>query len=373
MTYVALFLPDLSGGGAERVMLLIAKHLSEAGHKVDFVLARREGALLDEVPESVRLIDLRAGLRSLGAPALAVTATVRLTAYLRRSQPDTLMCTLTGANLAGALATRLSRCPLRLVLREAVTLANVRSGFRLRLMRVLYPVADKVVALTEVSRKELVEVLGIPPKQVTCIPNPVDVGRIRVQAEKPIEHPWVTQSAQPLIVAAGRLTRQKDFATLIRAFAALRKELDVRLAILGEGPERERLHALAVELNVGDHLLMPGFDHNPYRWLSRASVVAISSRWEGSPNVLVEALALGKQIVITEYDSSVFDYRHMPGVTLVPLDDLASMVSGLSAALRGPRSGRYERTAGTNALSDRGEQFSVYRTIDHYSRILVES
>lgn len=328
MTHIALFLPDLNGGGAERVMLTLAKYFVRQGHRVDLVLARAEGALLPLLPPTVRLVDLRVGWRNWGLLGLAVSATLKLMAYLRREQPDVLLSTLTGANLVAVLARQFAGNTVRLVLREASTLRNVKSRFRLWLMRRLYIRADVVVALTEVMYQEIISVLGLPPSRLTCIPNPVDVDFIRSQAMMDLKHPWFTLGDLPIIISIGRLSPPKDFVTLIRAVAELRSRgVEFRLVILGEGPLRDELEDLVREFQIESNVLMPGFDVNPYRWIARCQIFVLSSLWEGYPNVVLEALALGKPVLMTTYDYSVTEFSKVGGnrVITVPLADPVSM------------------------------------------------
>ena len=333
MTHIALFLPDLNGGGAERGMLTLPKYFVERGHRVDLVLARAEGALLPLLPPTVRLVDLRAGWRSWGLLGLAVSAMLRLAAYLRRERPDTLLSTLTGANLVAVLARAIGNRDTKLVLREAVTLKNIQGSFRLYLMRWLYPKADVVVALTEVMRRELITIIRIHYDKVVRIPNPIDLDFILNKAAIPFEHPWFFQNEPPVVIGIGRLSPQKDFSTLIHAFAQLRSGFKSRLVILGEGPLRGELESLVKELKLDGDVILPGFDDNPYRWLSRAKVFVLSSLWEGYPNVVLEALALGKLVVMTGYDSSVEIFADNSFVIIVPPSNPTIMANAIIEAL----------------------------------------
>ncbi|MER2531027.1 MAG: glycosyltransferase [Candidatus Competibacter sp.] len=339
MTHIALFLPDLKGGGAERVVLMLAKYFVGQNHQVDLVLARGEGELLPLVPSMVRLVDLRVrmffGWKQL---SLALLATVQLVKYFRYEKPDVLLSTLTGANLAAVLARMLTigHNP-KLVLREAVTLRNLRSMSRLYLMRWLYPKADALIVLTEVMREELIKDIGLMPKIIFCIPNPVDRDFIWSQATENLEHPWFSSENLPVILGIGRLSVQKDFATLIHAFAQVNFKCKARLVILGEGELREELESLVRELDLEKDVLLPGFVVNPYRWLSRARVLVLPSLWEGYPNVVLEALALGKSVVITNYDASVkILASQSDNITITPIADPDAMAGTIVDILNAP-------------------------------------
>lgn len=332
MSHIALFLPDLNGGGAERVMLTLAKNFAGHGHRVDLVLARAEGAFLPLAPAEVRLVDLRAGLKRWGLLGLALAATVQLVRYLRREKPTALLSTLTGANLVAVLARILAGSSAHLVLREAATLENIKSQARLFLMRYFYRKADRVIALTEVMRQQLITMIGLPKGQVVRIANPVDINFIQQQSAIPLdhEHVWFQNSAVPVVLGVGRLSIPKDFSTLILAFVRVIETISTaRLVILGEGPLRNQLEALVTEHKINDYVDMPGFDPNPYRWLSQATVFVLSSRWEGYPNVMVEALGLGTAVVATAYDPSIQEFLLQDRVTVVPVGEPERMAKAI--------------------------------------------
>jgi glycosyltransferase involved in cell wall biosynthesis len=341
--HIALLLPELEAGGAQRVMLLLAREFAARGHRVDLVLLHASGALLADVPADVRVVDLAARPLGLGQFGFSLSSVRRLAAWLRRTRPDAMLSTITGANLVAVLARRLARIPMRLAIREAVTLDNVTSPLRRRAMRWLYPQADAAIALSPVMADQLVRQLGVPPHRVRCIPNPVDALCVRERGRAPLAHPWLNDIQLKVVISAGRLIPQKDYPTLLRAFALLPEPSSARLIIVGEGPERPRLEALAAELGIADRIHLPGFDANPWRWMARADLFVLSSRWEGHPNALLEALALGLPAVITEYDASAadlaahFKLRSVPPVTPPALsralfDMLSAQHSGDGAA-----------------------------------------
>nr|NIP79526.1 glycosyltransferase [Gemmatimonadota bacterium]NIQ54269.1 glycosyltransferase [Gemmatimonadota bacterium]NIU74480.1 glycosyltransferase [Gammaproteobacteria bacterium]NIX44443.1 glycosyltransferase [Gemmatimonadota bacterium]NIY08668.1 glycosyltransferase [Gemmatimonadota bacterium] len=296
---VALFLPALAGGGAERVMVNLGRGLVERGMDVDMVLCRVEGEYLDQLPGDVRLVDLE-GRRVL----LSVAALAR---YLRRERPDVLLSTLNTANIAAVAAQRLAGVPTRTLLRQSNVLANpTRATGRpltpltLALVRFSYARADAIVAVSESVAEDLRSLPGVKPGRVHAVPNPV-VGREHLaMADRPVPHPWLREPGPPVVLAAGRLHAQKDYPTLLEAVALVHHRRPVRLIVLGDGPDREALEARTRELGIQAYVSMPGFTDNPFAYMARAAAFVLSSAWEGMPGVLIQALACGAPVVSTE-------------------------------------------------------------------------
>lgn len=327
---IALLLPDLRAGGAQRVMLTLARAFTARNIQVDIVVGLAEGDLLSEVPPGARLIPLCARRWIPGQSGLAMVMLWNLGRYLKQQQPDVLLSTLTGTNLVAAAARRLARVPTRLVLREASRLANLRHPFYKPLMRRLYCWADAVVVLTPEMRAELADVLGLPREFLVTIPNPVDRAKLQRNASEML--PAEFDQSQPYILAVGRLAPPKDYTTLLCAFLTVVQSSPVNLVILGEGPDRPNIEAQIRSLSLEGRVVLRGYDPNPYRWMQRAAVFALSSRWEGYPNVIAEAQALGVPVVATEYDASAFTLVHPPG-KVVPVGDAMSMADAISLLL----------------------------------------
>ena len=169
-------------------------------------------------------------------------------------------------------------------------------------MRFLYPLAHKIIAVAEGVRQDTLALARLPDDNVVVVRNPVITDAMLANADEATPHPWFDEDI-PVILGMGRLSRQKDFPTLVNAFAVARQQRELRLIILGEGGDRSALQALIDKLGVTEMVAMPGFDANPYRWLARADVFVLSSLWEGSPNALTEALALGIPSVSTRCPS----------------------------------------------------------------------
>lgn len=330
---IALFLPNLAGGGAERIMANLAAGFAERGYAVDVVLIQAQGVFLSRLPANVRVVDLHA--------ASAYTALPGLVNYLRREKPDALLSTLDLTNLVAILAKIISRVTTRVVVRIASTVSQQKRPFyKKKLERIflsrIYPMADAIVAISCGAAEDLARYTGIDADRINAIYNPVINAELHRQVQQPLDHLWYVQGDTPVILGVGRLTVQKDFLTLIRACAIVRRERPVRLVILGEGEERANLEALVGELGFSADIQMPGFIENPFPYMAAASVFVLSSRWEGLPGVLIEALACGCPAVSTDCPSGpseILDggrYGH-----LVPVGDAEAMARAILSVLNG--------------------------------------
>jgi glycosyltransferase involved in cell wall biosynthesis len=292
---VLLFRPTLADGGADRVTLTLLEQLDRTRYQPTLVLARRQGALLDRVPADVPLIGLGVRL-ALAAPALA--------RVLRAERPDVVLCTAGGANIVAVVAHRLARSGARLVLSERNAVRRPGHEWRNRIevpvKRALYPLADAVTAVSEGVARDLQDTLKLAPDRVRTVYNPVVGPDLPGLAAAPLDHPWFGDPARPVIVAVGRLVAQKDYPTMLQAFAVLRARRASRLVILGIGAEREALEALATKLGIADDTAFVGFDPNPFRWMARARLLLQSSVAEGLPGTLIQSMACGTPVVATD-------------------------------------------------------------------------
>lgn len=328
---VSVFLPSLEGGGAERVMLDLIGDFAGRGLRIDLILAQARGAYLAEVPTAVSLIDLdRARVSSAFLPLLR---------HLRRTRPKALFSTLEHANVVALMAARWVP-GLRVVVREANTLSHdlatedARSRLLLGLMRFSYRRADAVIAVSEGVADGLRSGLGVPDERLRVIANPVITPRLLDGGRAPVEHRFFDRRDVPVVVAVGRLTPQKGFDVLLRAFARLRRRRPCRLLILGEGESRGALEALAHALAIQEDLDMPGFVANPFPMMAAADLFVLSSAWEGLPNVLIQALALGTRAVSTDCPSGPREILDQGALgALVPVGDDEAMAQAMEAAL----------------------------------------
>lgn len=358
MPRIAVFLPSLAGGGAERSMLNVATGLSEVA-TVDLVLARAEGPLRPRVPPAVHIIDLGA--------KRTLAAVVPLARYLRTVAPDGMVAAVSHANLVALLSASLSRSTTPVVVSEQSQLSSgIAHAQRLRdratpaLMRCLFPRATAVTAVSQGVADDLVRQTGLAAGTVTVVHNPVMAEDLEHQARQPLDHPWFGPDQGPVVVAAGRLTEQKDFPCLLRALALLRHR-GVRAVILGEGEDRHKLEVMVRKLGLEDSVELLGHVHNPYPFIAAATVFVLSSGWEGLPTVLLEALALGVQIVSTDCPSGPAEILQGGRLgTLVPVGDAGALARAIEASFD-------HCVTSTPVL---GDQYRLENVVQRYTELL---
>jgi glycosyltransferase involved in cell wall biosynthesis len=357
---IAFLLQTLEVGGAERVIIRLAGGFADLGYQVDLVLVWAKGALLPEVPSNVRMIDLDSSSIYASFPALV--------GYLRREKPTALISALELTNLLVLLARRIILGHTRIVVQLTTTMSkHKRTLIKKKIERLMvshiYPWADCIVASSHGVADDFLRYTGVSPKRVRTIYNPVITDAILEQAVQPVEHSFFKPGQPPVIVAFGRLTAAKDYPTLLRAYARVRKTHTARLVIIGDGEQRPVLEDLTRELGIAEDVHLPGYVQNPFAYLKRAAVFVLSSAWEGLPSVLIEALACGCPIVSTDCPngpSEILDggrYGH-----LVPVGDVEAMASTILRVLAGET-----RQAATTAWLD---QFRVENVLEQYLEIL---
>lgn len=335
-------LASFSGnGGVERMLVNLLLAFVAQGVKVDLLLLRTDSAYLRELPPGIRQRRLAGRHSQLAIPALA--------RHLREECPPVLLVAKDRAGRAAVMARALAGVKTPIVLRLGTHLSTAMAGrsaperwFRYSLIRRLYPPIDAIVAVSQGVAEDVAAVSGLPPERIQVVRNPVIDPTLASRARAPCPHAWLRDSdpphgRTPVILGVGRLERQKDFPTLIRAFARLRQRRPCRLLILGEGSDRSKLERLIDELALKDAVSLAGFVANPYPYIARASLFVLSSAWEGSPNALTEALALGTPAVATDCPSGPAEIlqrgRFGP---LVAVGDVEALASAMTATLDAP-------------------------------------
>lgn len=365
---VALLMPNFEAGGAERVMIRLAQGLAQAGHTVHLVVLSDHGpyrSMLEPQEPRIQVHSLKTQRAWRALPAM-----VR---YLHAHQPAAVLSALFHCNFLAVAARALAcfftgSCP-RVVISEHNTLELVRTSvsvlrwpiFNLAL-RWAYPRADAVVCVSDGIAQGLGTCMPHLKPKLNVINNPVVTADMLRQSHAPLDHPWVKAGQPPLLLAVGRLIPAKGFDVLLTAFKKVREKSPAQLMILGEGPERENLQTQLQALGLTESASLHGFAHNPYAWMRHCAVFVLSSRHEGLPGALIEAMACGSQVVAT-------NCPHGPAQILgqgqwgqlVPVDDAPALADAILATLQSTEK---------PDVTMRGQTFNVAQAVGAYEAVL---
>ncbi len=358
---LALFIPSLNGGGAERVIVSLANGFARQGIEVDLVLVKKAGVYLPQVDPGVRIIDLQ-GRR-------ALTSLFALAAYLRRERPRAMLSAMNYVNVVAIWARFLSGGGTRLVISEHANLSQAVADTQGPIAKVLpwlmkksYARADAIVAVSDGVADDLSATLGYARDTVSTCHNPIETVELAARSREALLHPWFAPGEPPVVIGVGRLSREKDFPMLIDAFHQLRRSTRARLVILGEGGERPLLESLKDASPYHDDILLAGFQGNPYNWMRRASVFVLSSRWEGFGNLPVKALACGTPAGSTACPSGPAEILEQGRWgRLVPVGDADALADALRHTLA---------DVAPPDVEIRARAFSVANAVDAYLHFL---
>ncbi len=394
--HIGMVLPSLRGGGAERVTLTLAEALMARGHRVDLLVAR---FVVDyPMPSGVRVFrpwwparkaarhcrvhgvpvrrlrvtpplarDWRGFAQAGGSapvPLKQVAYAHMVAGYLRAERPALLLSATPYADAASLYAAAVGNTATPVVV--TIHSERFREGHWLRTSRALYPQAAALIAVSRGVADAAERTLGWQAGSIRAIPNPIPAGDIRRMAMESVAHPWFAAGQPPVVLTVGRNAPQKDYPTLIEAFARVRGAAPSRLVVLGDlgWRLRQQLTALAHRLGVAEDVACLGFDANPYRYMSRAAVFALSSRQEGLPTVLVEALACGTPVVSTNAPPRGPEEILGGGAfgKLAPVGAPAALADALLETLRGDH-------PPAETLRQRSEDFSCDSAARHYQAV----
>ncbi len=396
MSHIAIYIRSLRGGGAQRIALTVAGALARRGYRVDLVLDRKTGPYVSQIPEGVRVVNFGTRRFLRGVPSLlryhresrdfwpTIRSGVRpstlgsagaMLRYLRRERPDAMLSMLSWNNLLAIWAQQASGHPMRLVVSERNVLTPdldldghpaPKDAAVPTLAGALYPEADEVATISAGCADDLAQVTGLDRERIRVVHNGFSPNILERAQEEP-EHPWLAKGGDggpPVILAVGRLTRQKDYPTLLRSFARLRTRRPARLLILGRGKEQAALETLARELDIAGDVDFAGFVDNPFAYYRCADLFVLSSAWEGFGNVLIEAMACGCPLVSTDCPGGPVEIleggRFGP---LVPVGDDAALAQAIAEVLDAPPD--------RDAMRVAAERFSEERMVTAYERFLI--
>lgn len=387
---LALYLENLGGGGVQVVFQRLAAGLAARGRRVELWVAAAQGARADRIPPEVQVVEIPATSRFGAAFAVAradlrttpttlrcaLTSRKRDTGFaqvaglaqaLRARRPRAVLAATPYRNLEALLARDLAASPARIYVSEHNDLRSDHAFARpphrailARLQPPLYARADGVVAVSAGVADDVARRSGLARERVAVIYNPAVPPELVARAAEPVAHAWFAAGAPPVVLAVGRLGAGKDWPTLLRAFARLRARADARLVILGgdRSPERTdkrtaALRALTAELGIAASVDFAGYQDNPFAFMARASVLAVSSRNEGFCNVIAEALACGCPVVSTACPSGPGEILEGGRYgRLVPVGDDVAFADALAATLVAPRDAERLRARGACFTSE---------------------
>lgn len=404
---VAIYIRAItSAQGTERVSANIAMGLADRGHSVDFLVEDREGWLIDELDAhpNINVIDLGDGRGSClmhrgfqlwillknvfsspmtisGISASCPGRLMRLMAhndpsvlslyrYVRRERPVSVMSFLNQSNIVLLLVEPYLKRYTKILVNvrnHITTSARYGKSKWMRsvpaLMKRYFPRADVVLAPSQGVADDVMQITGLASGFMRVIYNPVYRNEITALSEEPPSHKWMCDPDVPVILGAGKLKLQKDFETLLRAFAIVRAKRVVRLVIIGRGSAKISLIDLAETLGVTEDFQLTGHVKNPYAFFACASVFVLSSAWEGLPNVLIEALACGCPVVSTDCPSGPFEILDGGRIgKLVSIGDPEEMAKAIIDTLDVPPD--------RELLINRAREFSYENSINGYEDAL---
>lgn len=340
---VALMVSDFEDGGVERNFTNLASGLARLGVETQLLVGAPDHAYLQDLGPNIAVFPV-AGDRAaflqghLSTHPVDILVTGKLPddyaaiSVKRAGAGNTRVIAAVGTIMSGRFRTR--------------RFNPVRTWFETRRIRDCYRQLDGITAVSEHVAQDLRDVFKVGTLPLAVLSNPIipDDLDTRIQDECP--HHWLADNQPPVIIAVGGLRKVKDYATLLRAFALMPKDISARLLILGEGKERRRLEQLARDLGIADRLDLHGFVANPFPYLARARLLALSSRREGLPNVIVEAFSVGTPAVATDCTDGVKDLLgggHLG--RLVPVGDVPALARAMQAELAEPHPGTALRKA----------------------------
>ncbi len=341
-----MLLPNLQGGGAERVSVDLARAFATLGHEIEFVLMTATGDFVHEAYRDFRVIALNVErIKDVPRP---------LARYLRKRRPDALIAHMWPMTTAAVIGRVLSRHKCRLLLVEHTILsqqyASWGAGHHLMLrgsMAATYRWADCVAAVGEGAAMDVARLAGLPARRVKVLRNPIPQGQSPgAEACAKVDALW-NCPAGVRVLTVGSLKEEKNHSLLLCAFARLPRP-DARLVLLGQGPNESKLRSLAGELGIAERVIFAGFHADPSPFYATADLFVLSSDYEGFGNVIVEALSFGLPVVSTDCPAGPAEIlENGRWGRLVPVGDAEALAHAMDAALvaRVDRDGLKRRAA----------------------------
>jgi glycosyltransferase involved in cell wall biosynthesis len=369
---IAFAINDLSGGGAEKVLQLLASFLVTQGHTVK-VVTLQSGNDAYQLDSRIERITLKTGWfnRGIGRVAALPIQARELQSFLEKWQPDVCVSFLPRSNIAHVMTRWFgNRRPILLTEQASSRDTYPSSGYGDRFMRALlrrfYPQADAVFTSSEGVKEGLLE-FGVAPDKMHVVYNPISLRDIEESSQ--VLLPPANGKNAPTVITVGRHAEQKDHETLLRSFARVRSRVEARLVLVGQGPLRGSLEALARDLHIEDSVIFAGWKSNPFAWMARADLFVLSSRFEGFGNVIVEAMACGLPVISTDCPSGPREIlRDGADGVLVPVGNVDALAHAMTTIL----TDNTLRTQMTEKAIRRAPDFDIFVIGPQYEVLLRE-
>lgn len=365
---LSFFIPNLTIGGGERVGINLVNGLYSRGYNVELLLYRRRGKLQSILSPGVPVVELSPA-RSMG---LGVASTLpALVRYVRRNNPRALFPHLAHVSVVSLAAMRLLNAETVVIPTQHRSLGtgtktSVKSRMVWWLLPRLYPRADRIIAVSEGVAETLVQRTPVERDAVSVLYNPVDVTDVCERSTQPVDHEWIESDDLDVILYVGRMEEQKDLSTWLRTFRRVHDRYpNTRAVLAGTGSCRDDLKSLVADLGLSEVVSMPGYVENPFRYMRQASVFLLSSRFEGLPTVLIEALACGCPVVATDCPSGPREILSGGSFgRLAPVGDVPGLVEAVEETIESPTTAA--------ELQRRAMMFSPEAVLDEYERFIDE-
>lgn len=366
---IVFFLPSLGGGGTERIIVNIVNNLDKRKYNVSLVLGEAKGDFLNEIEKGVPIVNLNASGN--------LKLLFKLTEYFNKAAPEIFISSFPRFDLISLLAKMFSKKKTKIIIIEHINfsfhLFTARSLYRRLIgrlilpsfVKVFYPMADIIVCVSNGVAKDISKIINRPDK-IKIIYNPVISDKIYKLSEETIRHAWFSDQKIPIILAAGRLAKQKDYPTLLEAFKLVIEKNPARLVILGEGEDRNKLEKFSQRIGIFENVLFLGFQKNPYKYMKKAAVFVLSSLQEGFPTVIVEDMACGAPVVSTNCRSGPNEIiENGKNGLLVPIGDPISLADGITKLIESPSL----REKFSREGKRRAEDFTIDKKVKEYEKL----
>lgn len=358
--HVAFVIGSMRAGGAERATLNLINGLSQRGLSIDLVLLSSKGEFVNEISKSIHIVSLNKSRTIYSVKAFQI--------YLKENNPDIIVAIQNHIQLLVLLSIKLSHWKGKIILNEQSTFSRnvtgIKGGVQKLLSKYLFQSAHVITSVSKGVKDDFIKSFPSLHIKNSVIPNAIITDQFDEYKNHPVKHHFF-EAGGKVVIAAGRLVKSKNFAVLLKAFAMAKKEKDIKLIILGDGPELFSLQQLAIELNISDDVSFQSYVQYPSQYFSKASVFVLSSDYEGLPSVIIEALACGCKIVSTNCENGPAEIL-MNGTFgwLVPVGDVNALSSSILVALK--------TEIDSNQLIERSKDFHQKKVVEQYESLFSE-